>query len=235
MIITEFSTSDFEAVEFQNDKHSRIKVDPMYFKLGFSPFSQIFGRNAILTKLIQALVFLPEQYGFLVWDVYRPREVQEKLFSWMRGEIRSKNPHLTDEENYIQTQKYMSVPSKIGDDYCPPHLSGGAIDLTLYDITNDNELEMGTVFDDCSTKAHSNYFDVKTNLLPEEINIKESRAILRTAMEKVGFTGYQYEWWHFDMGNIFWSRIVQKPAFFGPLFGDNEWPNEIINVFSYSS
>jgi D-alanyl-D-alanine dipeptidase len=227
MILTEFSNQDFEVVEFQNNKHSRIKIEPMYFKLGFSPFPQIFGRNLVLNKLIQALHFIPEHYGFLVWDVYRPREVQGKLFNWMREEIRRKYPHLTEEENYTQSQKYMSAPSQIGDAYCPPHLSGGAIDLTLYDITNNNELDMGTVFDDCSTKAHSNYFDLKIDLLPEEINIKKSRTILRTAMEKVGFTVYQYEWWHFDIGNIFWSHQVQKPPFFGPLFGDNEWPNKM--------
>lgn len=230
MIITEFSNHDLEAVQFQNDKHSRIKIDPMYFKLGFSPFSQIFGRKIVLTKLIEALDFIPEQYGFLIWDVYRPREVQGKLFNWMRGEIRSKYPHLTDEENFTQTKKYMSAPSKIGDDYCPPHLSGGAIDLTLYDITSGSELEMGTTFDDCTDKAHSDHFDIKMNLLPEEIKIKESRNLLRIAMENVGFTAYQYEWWHFDIGNIFWSRIVQKPAVFGPLFGDHEWPNAMMEI-----
>lgn len=225
---TEFSSSDFEAVHFQNDKHARIKIEPMYHKLGFSSYPQIFGRKVVLTKLIEALEFLPEHYGFLIWDIYRPREVQRRLFNWMRGEIRSKYPHLSDEENYTETQKYMSAPSKIGDDYCPPHLSGGAIDLTLFDMTSDNELDMGTIFDDCTEMAHSDHFEIKINLSPEEIKIKELRALLRTVMEKVGFTAYKYEWWHFDIGNVFWSRSVQKEAAFGPLFGDNEWPSESI-------
>lgn len=227
MTVTDFSKNDFEPVQFLNDEHPRIKIDPMYFKLGFSPFSQIYGRKAVLIKLIQALDFIPEHYGFLIWDVYRPRAVQGKLFNWMREEIQSKYPHLSYEENYTETTKYMSAPSKIGDDYCPPHLSGGAIDLTLFDRTNDKVLDMGTVFDDCTTRAHSDYFDGKIDLLPEELKIKESRALLKAAMEKVGFTAYQYEWWHFDLGNIFWSRIVQKPAVFGPLFGNNEGPNEM--------
>jgi D-alanyl-D-alanine dipeptidase len=85
-------------------------------------------------------------------------------------------------------------------------------------------LEMGTPFDDCTDRAHSNYFDLKATLTPEDKNIKIRRDLLRTVMEAVGFTSYQYEWWHFDIGNIFWSRIVKIPPVFGPLFGDDEWP-----------
>ncbi len=46
-------------------------------------------------------------------------------------------------------------------------------------------------------------------------------------MESAGFARYQYEWWHFDIGDIFWSRVTGKKALFGPLYGDNEWDSEI--------
>lgn len=224
MIITKFSADDFEAIPFQNGQHPRIQIKPMYYELGFSPCPQIFGRKIVLTQLIKALSFIPDHFGFLIWDIYRPREVQGRLFNWMREEIRSKYPHLTDAENEAQTKKYMSAPSKIGDDYCPPHLSGGAIDLTLFDIRNGIELDMGTVFDDCTDRACTDYFEKQSNLTPAEIKIKEARTLLRAAMENAGFRAYQYEWWHFDIGNLFWSAIVHKPAVFGPLFGDKEWP-----------
>ena len=45
-------------------------------------------------------------------------------------------------------------------------------------------------------------------------------------MEKAGFSSYQHEWWHFDIGNIFWSKQVNCPAVFGPLFGDEEFPKD---------
>ena len=150
--------------------------------------------------------------------------VQAKLFDWMKGEIRKRTPNLTEQENYIEATKYMSAPSKIGDQYCPPHLSGGAIDLTLYHISNDNPVEMGTQFDDCTERANSDYFNERFDLSMDEKKIQESRKILRNAMEAVGFTSYQYEWWHFDIGNIFWSKKVNCPAVFGPLFGDEELP-----------
>jgi zinc D-Ala-D-Ala dipeptidase len=223
-LINQFSHDDYNMVEFNNQTHSRIQVRPMYFELGFSPSSRIFGRRVVLDRLLKALNSLPLKYGFLIWDVYRPRAVQSQLFDWMREEIRKKSPHLTDQDIYTEARKYMSPPSKVGDEYCPPHLSGGAIDLTLYEIADGKEVEMGTPFDDCTERAHSDYFNLKTQLSPEEEGIKERRHLLRTAMENVGFTSYQYEWWHFDIGDIFWSRIVKQPTVFGPLFGEEEWP-----------
>ena len=224
MIATKFDKSEYDVYEFNNKTHSRVQVYPMYFKLGFSPSPSIFGRYSVFDRLIKAIDILPQEYGLLIWDVYRPRSVQGKLFNWMRDEIRKKSPLLSDEENYEETKKYMSAPSMPGDEYCPPHLSGGAVDLTLYEIATGKELEMGTPFDDCTERAHSNYFNLHTTLSSEDKKIQNRRDMLRSAMEDVGFTSYQYEWWHFDIGNIFWSRIVQQPPVFGPLFGDEEWP-----------
>lgn len=219
----EFSDEDYQCVEFNNQIHSRIKICPMYYNLGFSPVPAIFGRLIVIKKLLKAINLLPKEYGFLIWDVYRPREVQGRLFDWMRAEVKKKKPDLDDQENYHETKKYMSAPSKIGDTYCPPHLSGGAIDLTLYRIADDLELDMGTAFDDCSARAHRDYFKFQMNLSEEDKLIQERRNLLRRLMETVGFTSYHYEWWHFDIGNIFWSREMRLPEVFGPLFGDKEW------------
>jgi len=226
-LIRTFSDADFEPIEFNNQIHPRIKIHPMYFELGLSPYSQIFGRRAVLNGLLESLDYLPPEYGFLVWDVYRPRAVQSRLFDWMREEVRKKFPELSEQQNYEETRKFVLLPSKVGEEYCAPHLSGGAIDLTLFDISNSVELDMGTPFDDCTERAHSNYFDLKKPLTFEEENIKKNRNILRGAMEKVGFVSYQYEWWHFDMGDILWSQITGCPAAFGALFGDEEWPVDV--------
>ncbi len=71
------------------------------------------------------------------------------------------------------------------------HNRGCAVDLTLINLNTGKELKMPTPFDDFTEKAYSNY-----NNLPAEV-IK-NRSILKTVMEKHGFTNYQYEWWHFD-------------------------------------
>lgn len=221
-----FSETDYEPVEFKSYVYERILVKPMYFDLGFSPKSAIYGRKAVLTRLLKALEIIPPELGFLIWDVYRPRLVQRRLFNWMRDEIRKNVPHLSEEENYAETRKFASLPSVPGEAYCPPHLSGGAIDLTLFDLASGNPVEMGTLFDECTEVAHRDYYAHKTQLTTREKVIQEHRRILCSALEQVGFTSYSYEWWHFDLGNVFWSQIVHRPEVFGPLFGDEEWPLE---------
>ena len=211
-------------MSFNEIKNTRIKIRPMYFELGFSPYPAIFGRVAVFRRLLIILSLIPENYGLLVWDVYRPREVQGSLFEWMSNEIKKKKPLLSHNENYNETLKYMSAPSKVGDKYCPPHLSGGAIDLTFFDTDSGLELDMGTLFDDCTDAAGRDFFNKKEDLSESEIIIKQRRNLLRNSMEKVGFTSYLHEWWHFDIGDTFWGRELELDPIFGPLFGDEEWP-----------
>ena len=99
-----FSDCDFDPIEFNDQIHSRIKIRPMYFELGFTSSPRIFGRHVVLNRLLNALNFLPPKYGFLIWDVYRPRAVQSRLFDWMREEICKKSPELSDQENYDETR-----------------------------------------------------------------------------------------------------------------------------------
>jgi D-alanyl-D-alanine dipeptidase len=196
----------------------------MYFESGFSKTPKIFGRKGVLNRIIAALELIPSSYGIEIWDVYRPREVQRTLYEWMRAKIRKSQPNLTDEESQIEAKKYAAVPSKIGDAYCPPHLSGGAIDLTLFDSETKREVDMGTIFDDCTEVAHSEYFESKHDLTSAMTVIRDRRRILRNAMKAAGFTPYHYEWWHYDLGNVLWAKNTGMKAVFGPLFNDLEYP-----------
>lgn len=219
-----FSAHDSKAVEIKDGIHPKLAVRPMYYILGFSDTPRMFTRRVVLDKLLKAVRYLPDQMGFMVWDVYRCRSCQDKLFKWMRGEIKKKYPQLADAENYKTAKKFMSPPSKVGDAYCPPHLSGGAVDLTLFDISTWQELDMGTPFDDCTERARSDYFDKYLPQSNNEMLVAERRKMLSSVMQKVGFSVYEYEWWHFDIGNVFWSRKFEIPEAFGPLFGDLELP-----------
>ena len=73
----QFLINDYDAIEFTDHIHPRIRVKPMYYHLGFSHSHRIFGRRIVLDSLFKALQFLPDNAGFLVWDVYRPRAVQD--------------------------------------------------------------------------------------------------------------------------------------------------------------
>lgn len=215
---------DFLPVEFKNQFHPKIKICPKYYELGWSEGSQVYGRQGVLRRIIAVAERLPKTIGLLVWDVYRPRGVQAQLFEWMKGEIKKRHPEYSQTTIEELAKHYMSPPSKVGDEYCPPHLSGGAIDLTLYDLTHERPLAMGTEFDDFTPKAHRDYYQNQQVLDSEERLILERRALMCQEMEAAGFTSYAYEWWHFDIGNLFWSQQTGLQAVFGPLFGDEEWP-----------
>jgi D-alanyl-D-alanine dipeptidase len=188
----------------------------------------------------------------------------------------SKSPWQKD-QILDETKKYVSEPSKAKDaQKCSPHLSGGAIDLTLYDTKTGKELNMGTDFDEFKKFAHSEYFEFKDekdltekmkeirkeirdhkpkqnhdnkpknihecfkaehgeDLNDEDfkkrmIEIRDNRRILRNALTAAGFSSYEHEWWHFDLGDKFWGKFWEKypelmvKAEYGPLFQDKEYP-----------
>jgi D-alanyl-D-alanine dipeptidase len=71
------------------------------------------------------------------------------------------------------------------------HNRGCAVDLTLYDLKTGKELPMPSAYDEMSERAYPNY---KGGTEEERHN----RETLREAMERQGFTVYEYEWWHYD-------------------------------------
>ncbi len=82
------------------------------------------------------------------------------------------------------------------------HNRGMAVDLTLVDAEGD-ALPMPTGFDSFKKEAHQDYF----NLPPE---ILRNRWILRTVMEKHGFSPIRTEWWHYDFKGWEKYRVLDK-------------------------
>jgi len=71
------------------------------------------------------------------------------------------------------------------------HNRGAAVDVSLVDFSG-SELPMPTEYDDFTEKAAHAYQN-----LPAEI--RRNRWILKTIMEKYGFTPIKSEWWHYDL------------------------------------
>lgn len=122
--------------------------------------------------------------GLKVWDGYRPLHVQ-----WMLWE------HTPDE-------RFVAHPEKGG-----KHPRGTAVDLTLIDANGD-ELQMPTLFDDFTEKAHRCFQD----LSPQEIG---NRDLLQSLMENEGFIGLPNEWWHFDYHS--WASFEPHDQTFGEI------------------
>ena len=67
------------------------------------------------------------------------------------------------------------------------HNTGSAVDLTL--VRGGRRLRMGTGYDELSSRA---------NTLNAGGSALHNRLVLRSAMERFGFTNYWREWWHYE-------------------------------------
>ncbi len=106
-------------------------------------------------------------YGIKVFDCYRPRPAQQRLW------------------DKVPNPSYVTPPSKGS-----MHNRGMAIDLTVFDIKAMRELYMGTSYDFFGMKAHTDYPSLSQKVISH-------RKILTDAMTKAGFRGIRTEWWHF--------------------------------------
>ncbi len=128
-------------------------------------------------------------YRLKVFDAYRPQEAVDNFVRWASDpdDIRMK------EYFYPSLDKQSLIP----DGYIAEHSShsrGSTVDLTLFDMKNGKEADMGGQFDLFSCISHSDC---------SEVTFEQSacRLLLRGIMEGAGFLGIPEEWWHFTLRN----------------------------------
>lgn len=109
-------------------------------------------------------------YGLLIHDGYRPWYVT-KMF-W--------------EATPEAQRKFVADPATGS-----RHNRGCAVDLSLYDLKTGRAVDMPSFYDEMTDRAYPNY----KGGTDEERRLRD---LLRTAMEKQGFTVFEFEWWHFD-------------------------------------
>ncbi len=146
---------------------------------------------------------LSNKHYLVVFDAWRPYEVQLELYRRLKEELQAKRILNIEKELSL----YVDTPSK---DAMKPsnHLTGGAIDLTI--ATKEVHLNMGTCFDDFSEGSRTDAYENMTDLNDEELLIRENRRMLKRIMENAGFANYSEEWWHYDYGNQNWAKSVGK-------------------------
>ncbi|MFP7200869.1 M15 family metallopeptidase [Lysinibacillus halotolerans] len=194
------------------DDHPRIFTKPMYFEQQISgSLASIYLREGVYEKLQHVLQLLPKEYSLILYDGFRPFQVQQNLFHLFLNEIKRNNPTFSEKEIINETLKYVAYPS-FEPDRISPHLTGGAIDLTLGNVKGD-PLDLGTAFDELSEKSVTRYFE---DHLDENVDALQNRRLLYNCMTAVGFANYLGEWWHYDYGNIQWARRMgEKKAQYG--------------------
>lgn len=170
-------------------------VKPEYSNQNYEwALEKIYLKEETLIALKKAEDLLPENLQFLLWDGFRPLELQKELFDEL-FELRKKQfPSLPEEELLEMTSFFVAFP-----DERALHQYGNTIDLTIFDNKTGEALEMGTGFDEFSERSHADFFDRNLPQSDADKKAKENRKLLKSVMMKAGFTGIFSEWWHFSL------------------------------------
>lgn len=104
----------------------------------------LFARRSVARRLLAAEQLLPAGYHLLVFDVYRPYQVQKSLHDFYKQKLSEKYPEMASEALESETQNYVSLPSK--DPTRPsPHSTGGAVDLSIIKLDHMHEEEQDRI------------------------------------------------------------------------------------------
>ncbi|MFA9559180.1 M15 family metallopeptidase [Evansella sp. AB-rgal1] len=204
----------------------RILVKSMYHSQGIPHArKECYVRKQVGERLVKAASLLPQKYRLLIWDSYRPFEVQKALYTSFYEKKKQEYPHLSENELDSMVKKYVSFPS-LNEGAPSPHVTGGSVDLTIAD-KDGTAIEMGTEFDDFSEKAGTRFFETllekKESVSEEDSRALENRRLLYWVMRESGFTSYVHEWWHFDYGNQWWAELTEADC---AIYGVAENPPE---------
>ena len=178
-------------------------------------------REEVYDRLLFAAKELPEGCRFVIYDAWRPFELQKELFQKYSLAIIQEFAleNSSEEEKKAGILKFVSEP--VADRFLPPvHTTGGAIDLTIRDAQG-QIIPMGTGFDAFTDKTHTTYFEQHKQQENAE-EIRNNRRLLYSVMTNAGFTNLPSEWWHFDYGDRFWAYYTGQPAMYSGVFTKDE-------------
>ncbi len=150
---------------------------------------------AILTKEAAAALkevsdeLVSMGYRLKIFDAYRPQRAVTNFMNWALDpdDARMKEyfyPEL--EKDVLFPQGYIAEHSG--------HSRGSTLDLTLFDMKTEREVDMGGTFDYFGELSHPDY----TDITEEQYAM---RMLLREVMVKHGFRPLEEEWWHFTLEN----------------------------------
>jgi zinc D-Ala-D-Ala dipeptidase len=187
------------------DLGGRVDEDPRYHLMGLpGTLPSCWLREGVAERLAGASAALPDGLRLLVWDGYRTLETQAALYRSYLDELVLVHPDWPADALEDAAARYVTPP-RPDPSSPPPHLTGGAVDLTLAD-GDGRPLDLGTPFDAFVPEAGA------LALEGTDCHARELRRTLFWTMAASGFTAYVEEWWHFDHGDQFWGAVCGRPA-----------------------
>lgn len=159
---------------------------------------------------------IEQGYRLKIYDAYRPQKAVDHFVRW------SQNPADTCMKQYFYPM--YDKPYLFENDYIMAksgHTRGATVDITLFDMATEKEVDMGGTFDWFGEESHPDFCgnpetgeylgtrtsssakdgaggDVRAPITEQQF---KNRMILRNAMLRHGFKPLDSEWWHFTLRN----------------------------------
>ena len=161
-------------------------------------------------------------YRLKIYDAYRPQKAVDHFVRWAADipDVRMKTYFYPDlDKSVLFDQEYIMAKSG--------HTRGSTVDLTLFDMNTEKELDMGGTFDWFGPESHPDFCgnpdtgeytgdNSKSPAEPKRSITAEqfaNRMILRRAMLRHGFKPLSTEWWHFTLAEEpFPDRYFEFPV-----------------------
>ncbi len=144
-------------------------------------------------------------YRLKIFDAYRPQCAVDHFMRW------AQNLNATEMKQYFypELNKDVLIPDYIARK--SGHTRGSTVDLTLFDMRTEKEVDMGGTFDWFGVESHPDFCGnpdtgkytggkspAGRSITAEQFH---NRMILRQAMLRHGFKPLDTEWWHFTLKN----------------------------------
>ena len=143
-------------------------------------------------------------YRLKIYDAYRPQMAVDHFVRWAANvsDTRMKPYFYADlDKSVLFEREYICAKSG--------HTRGSTLDLTLFDMTTEKEVDMGGTFDWFGVESHPDFcgnpdtgvYDAKAGKKAHGITEQQfrNRLVLRAAMLRHGFKPIDEEWWHFTL------------------------------------
>ena len=140
-------------------------------------------------------------YRLKIYDAYRPQCAVDHFVRWA-ADVNDTlmKPYFYPEVPRDKLFELGYIAKKSG------HTRGSTVDLTLFDMATEKEVDMGGTFDWFGLESHPDFggnpktgrYKPNDRITAEQFH---NRMILREAMLRHGFKAIDEEWWHFTLKN----------------------------------
>ena len=140
-------------------------------------------------------------YRLKIYDAYRPQKGVDHFVRWgqdLDDTLMKPYFYPNESKDSLFIKDYIATRSG--------HSRGSTLDLTLFDMRTEKEVDMGGTFDwfgkeshpDCGGNPETGTYRPNDTITAQQF---ANRMLLRTVMLDHGFKPYDCEWWHFTLRN----------------------------------